>query len=93
MGSDTILAQASHGPYAPQVLKTLPPALKTADPLKQSAPGIYAYFDRVPSESNPVDGLSRGRSKGPWQQVAKARLPTNLEELLQAEGSSSSDLD
>ena len=55
--------------------------------------GIYAYFDRVASESNPVDGLSRGRSEGPWQRVVKAKLPANLEELLQAECGSSSDLD
>ena len=25
------------------------------------------WFDRVESESNPVDGLSRGRTAGPWQ--------------------------
>ena len=55
--------------------------------------GIYAYFDRVASESNPVDGLSRGPSEGPCQRVYEARLPTNLEELLQAECSSGSDLD
>ena len=46
---------------------------------------IHAYFDRVASESNLVDGLSRGRSAGPWERVLKARLPANLEELLQAE--------
>ena len=54
--------------------------------------GIYAYFDRVASESNPVDGLSRGRREGPWQRIVKAKLPTNLEELLAAERSES-DLD
>ena len=54
--------------------------------------GVYAYFDRVESEANPVDGLSRGRREGPWQRVVTARLPTNIEELL-AVGSSESDLD
>ena len=44
--------------------------------------GIYPYFDRVASKSNPVDGLSRGRSDGPWVQVLKAKLPANLSELL-----------
>ena len=56
-------------------------------------PGIYSYFDRVASEPNPVDGLSRGRSSGPWQCVGKALLPAKLDELLRAESSSSSDLD
>ena len=46
---------------------------------------VYAYFGRVMSESNPVDGLSRGRPHGPWRQVIKAKLPTNLEELLVSE--------
>ena len=26
----------------------------------------WPYFDRVESKANPVDGLSRGVSKGPW---------------------------
>jgi len=54
---------------------------------------IYAYFDRVASESNPVDGLSRGRPNGPWQRVVKALLPANLEKLLESEDNSSSDID
>ena len=54
---------------------------------------IYAYFDRVASESNPVDGLSRGRPSGPWQRVVKALLPANLEKLLESEDNSSSDID
>jgi hypothetical protein len=33
---------------------------------------VYAYFDRVESEANPVNGLSRGRMDGPWTQVIKA---------------------
>ena len=47
--------------------------------------GAYFYVDRVESEANPVDGLSRGRREGPWKQVVKARLPSNLESLLIAE--------
>ena len=42
---------------------------------------IYPYFDRVASKSI-VDGLSRGRSDGPWVQVLKAKLPANLSALL-----------
>ena len=51
----------------------------------------YAYFDRVMSESNPVDGLSRGRSSGPWKQVLRAELPPNLEQMLEYEASARSD--
>ena len=29
----------------------------------------YAYFERVMSGSNPVDGLGRRRSSGPWKRV------------------------
>ena len=47
--------------------------------------GCYFYVDRVESEANPVDGLSRGRREGPWQRVIKARLPTNLADLLATE--------
>ena len=47
--------------------------------------GAIPYFDRVASESNPVDGLSRGRWEGPWRQVIKAKLPANLEKLLEGE--------
>ena len=54
--------------------------------------GTFAYFDRVESEANPVDGLSRGRPEGPWQRVVRARLPDNLQELLAAE-ESDSDID
>ena len=39
---------------------------------KISGLDISPYFDRVASESNPVDGLSRGRRHGPWEQVIKA---------------------
>ena len=44
--------------------------------------GAHVYFDRVDSKANPVDGLSRGRSEGPWRQVDRARLPDDLEEKL-----------
>ena len=54
----------------------------------------FAYFDRVESKANPVDGLSRGRWEGPWQQILRAKLPTNLEELLRADlEASDSDID
>ena len=46
---------------------------------------VYAYFDRVESEANPVDGLSRGRMDGPWTQVIKAELPQNLLQLLSSD--------
>ena len=29
--------------------------------------GIIAWFDRVDTKSNPVDGLSRGDMSGPWR--------------------------
>ena len=47
--------------------------------------GSYFYVDRVESEANPVDGLSRGKRDGPWQRVITARLPANLEKLLRAD--------
>ena len=47
--------------------------------------GIHAYFDRVESKANPVDGLSRGVKHGPWKQVNRARLPADLEEKLSVE--------
>ena len=47
--------------------------------------GAYFYVDRVESEANPVDGLSRGKREGPWQRVLKARLPPNLADLLAVE--------
>ena len=47
--------------------------------------GAYFYVDRVESEANPVDGLSRGRHEGPWQRVLTARLPPNLADLLATE--------
>jgi hypothetical protein len=43
---------------------------------------VIPYFDRVESEANPVDGLSRGRPEGPWTQVDRALLPDGLIEKL-----------
>ena len=50
---------------------------------------VAPYFDRVASESNPVDGLSRGRREGPWQRIVTAKLPKELDHLLEAELSES----
>jgi len=47
---------------------------------------VYAYFDRVESEANPVDGLSRGRMEGPWLKIDKAKLPQNMLQLLGSGG-------
>ena len=37
--------------------------------------GIFAYFDRVASKSNPVDGLSRRDFSGPWSRVYRPEFP------------------
>ena len=55
--------------------------------------GVHAYFDRVASKANPVDGLSRGRFEGPWKQVLRAKLPPNLLQLLKAESRNAEVLD
>ena len=52
---------------------------------------VYAYFDRVMSESNPVDGLSRKRPDGSWKQVLRAKLPPNLEQMLEYEAKATVD--
>ena len=52
---------------------------------KVQALNTFFYVDRVESEANPVDGLSRGKPDGPWQRVVRAKLPANLESLLTAE--------
>ena len=39
--------------------------------------GIIAWFDRVDTHSNPVDGLSRGDFHGPWRLV-RIRFPGGL---------------
>ena len=43
--------------------------------------GTLAWFDRVESGSNPVDGLSRGRTDGPWT-LESISLPPHLLPLL-----------
>ena len=45
----------------------------------------WAYFDRVESEANPVDGLSRGARIGPWTQVHKAIIPEAVLDMAFAE--------
>ena len=37
---------------------------------------LWAYFDRVESKANPVDGLSRGVFSGPWQSVLVKPSPS-----------------
>ena len=37
---------------------------------------LWPYFDRVESEANPVDKLSRGVSSGPWRRVIDVEFPT-----------------
>ena len=41
---------------------------------------LWPFFDRVESEANPVDKLSRGKAAGPWRRVVAARFP--VEELM-----------
>ena len=42
---------------------------------------VLAWFDRVESASNPVDGLSRGRAEGPWEAIEELHLPHQLQSL------------
>ena len=44
---------------------------------KVAAVGALLYTDRVASASNPIDGVSRGRTDGPWERLYKARLPVD----------------
>ncbi len=43
-----------------------------------AAASIHAWLDRVASESNPVDALSRKDNRGPWRRVELAWLPDKL---------------
>lgn len=52
---------------------------------KVQALNTFFYVDRVESEANPADGLSRGKPDGSWQRVVRAKLPANLDNLLTAE--------
>jgi len=36
---------------------------------------LWAYFDRVSTKANPVDGLSRRCFQGPWEQVVQLPFP------------------
>ncbi len=36
------------------------------------------WFDRVQSESNPIDGVSRGRNDGPWRAVEHLSFPLDF---------------
>ena len=47
---------------------------------------VVAWFDRVDSSSNPVDGLSRGRLSGPWH-VFPLSFPSALRLDLQRDQS------
>ena len=39
---------------------------------------VWAYFDRVASSSNPVDGLSRRDHRGPWGEVHATSVPADM---------------
>ena len=39
---------------------------------------VWAYFDRVESKANPVDGISRRRFNGPWQRVHQKPFPLQM---------------
>ena len=62
-------------------------ALQAADHIvgltwqKAGSRRLWPYFDRVASSSNPVDGLSRGETKGPWREIMDIDFP--LAELLE----------
>ena len=46
-----------------------------------AAIGLWPWFDRVASEDNPVDKLSRGKMDGPWKLVEIAFPPILLRDL------------
>ena len=41
-------------------------------------PNIGSWFERVASKSNPLDGLSRGNSRGPWSVVVPFSFPKEV---------------
>ena len=45
---------------------------------------LIPWFDRVDTKSNPVDGLSRGRMEGPWDNVVKGKFPEGLLQALRS---------
>ena len=44
---------------------------------------LWAYFDRVATKANPVDGLSSRCFKGPWERVVQLPFPVEALWLLQ----------
>ena len=38
---------------------------------------LWAYFDRIESGANPLDGLSRHEFRGPWERVQVRQFPTD----------------
>ena len=48
-----------------------------------AALGCWAWFDRVDTHANPVDGLSRGRLEGDWVLI-KLKFPQALKDSLVA---------
>ena len=46
---------------------------------------LWPYFDRVERKANPIDGLSRGISKGPWRGVTTVEFPSRELEALTVE--------
>ena len=46
--------------------------------------GLWSWYDRVDTQSNPVDGLSKGRLNGPWQLV-EVRIPEDMVRDLEEE--------
>ena len=45
---------------------------------KISSLNVGAWFERVSSAANPVDGLSRGSKCGPWREVQQLEMPLTL---------------
>ena len=43
------------------------------------------WFDRVESKANPIDGVSRGKMNGPWDEVLVADVPKGILPVLSEE--------
>ena len=50
---------------------------------RTAALGTWAWYDRVDTKSNPVDGLSRGDMTGPWRLIS-LKFPPSLRDALSA---------
>jgi hypothetical protein len=46
---------------------------------------VLPWFDRVESKANPIDGVSRGKMSGPWDEVLVADVPKGLLPVLSEE--------